>query len=121
MPVVTAANTPEAPSASAGMKAAYPLSNEIVMLICASAVRSRTGATIQPTASPIAIPPIPPHDVRIELHLGQARYEPEQRAADHEHDRIRDRKQARQRAQPRHRHQQARDQKLCLAHRRVSL
>jgi hypothetical protein len=40
MPVVTAASTPETPSALAGMNDAYPLNSEIVMLVWVSSVRA---------------------------------------------------------------------------------
>ena len=57
---MTAASTPEAPSASAGMNAAYPLRSETVMLSCVSLTRLRISAITQPTTSPIATPPRPP-------------------------------------------------------------
>ena len=60
MPVGTAARTPEAPTASAGTKAAYPLRSEIVMLTWGSGMRARMVAMTQPTASPMATPPIAP-------------------------------------------------------------
>jgi hypothetical protein len=57
------------------------------------------------------------HHLGIELHLRQARDEPDQRAADDEHDRIRDRHQARERAQAGDGDQQPGDEDLGLAHR----
>src|ERR1700733_15032508 len=56
MPVVTAASTPEAPTALAGTNAAYPLTSEIVTLICGSGVRLRTSAITHPTANPDRAP-----------------------------------------------------------------
>ena len=54
---MTAASTPETPSASAGRYAAKPVNSEIVISTGTSSRRRRTTATTQPTTSPIATPP----------------------------------------------------------------
>ena len=53
------------------------------------------------------------------MHLGQARDEPEHRATDDEHDRVRDRHGTGERAQAGHGHEQPGDQKLGFAHARI--
>ena len=58
-PATTAAITPEAPSCSAGRKAAYGVRREIVISTGVSSMRVRICAITHPTARPIAHPPSP--------------------------------------------------------------
>jgi hypothetical protein len=59
------------------------------------------------------------HHRGIQRHVRQARDEPKQRAADHQHDRVRDASRPRQRAEPGHGHQQSGYQELGFAHGRI--
>ena len=56
-PAATVAITPDAPSRSAGRKAAYGVSSEIVISTGVSSRRLRICAMTHPTATPIAPPP----------------------------------------------------------------
>src|SRR3712207_5169319 len=57
MPVVTAATTPETPSASAGRNAKYALTSEKNDCVAVSLMCSRIRTTTQATIAPIATPP----------------------------------------------------------------
>ena len=56
-PAATVAITPDAPSCSAGRKAAYGVRSEIVISTGVSSIRERMWAMSHPTARPIAHPP----------------------------------------------------------------